>query len=193
MTRATKRVAEREMTFEEYLLTPEMKQRHEVVDGVLVMSPPPNVSHQLILGNLFVAILSHCRLHDLGTVLMAPCDLLIRKRPKLRVRQPDLSFISRGRAGREDMRNLQVIELTPDLAIEILSPSNLRASWADRVSDYASIGLPELWLVDPADESVEIMTLAEGAYVRRHRFEKDDEVQSPTLPGLRLPVRSIFA
>jgi Uma2 family endonuclease len=193
MTRATKPVAERELTFEEYLATPEMKQHHEVIDGVIVMSPSADLFHQIVLLNLAVAIANHARLNDLGTVITAPCDLLIRKRPKLRVREPDLMFIARGRAGRDELKKIQILELTPDFAIEVLSPSNVGPSWAEKLSDYASIGLPELWLVDPTDESVEIMTLAEGAYVRLRRFEKDADVQSPTLPGLRLPVRSIFA
>jgi Uma2 family endonuclease len=136
---------------------------------------------------------THVKRHDLGAVVIAPADLLIRKKPKLRVRQPDLMYLARGRISREKLKKVQVLEIAPDLAVEILSPSNTAARRDEKVADYASIRVPELWFVDPESESVEVHTRAEDRYTLTRRFEKDDEVQSGVLPGLALPVRSIFA
>src|SRR3981189_161834 len=101
MTRAiSQEVVDRELTFEEYLQTPETNLRHEVIDGLIVMSPSPTVEHQLLLGNLYRPLFGYATQNDLGMMILAPADLLIRKIPKLRVRQPDLMFFPRGRLSR---------------------------------------------------------------------------------------------
>jgi Uma2 family endonuclease len=193
MTRATSQeVVDRESTFEEYLQTPETNLRHEVIDGVIVMSPSPTIEHQWLLGNLYRPLFEFAERNRWGTVIMAPADLLIRKIPKLRVRQPDLMCIAANRLSLHELRRVHVLETAPDLAIEILSPSNTTKRWAELSADYASIGVPELWRVDPDAESVEVYSLAEGGYVLASRSEGEDTVHSVVLPGLVLPVRSIF-
>src|SRR4051812_27148117 len=110
MTRAiSKEVVGRELTFEEYLQTPETNLRHEVIDGVIVMSPSPTVEHQLLLGNLYPPLFGYPTKNTLGTVTLAPADLLIRKLPKLRVRQPDLMLFPRGRLSRGETKKIHVI------------------------------------------------------------------------------------
>jgi Uma2 family endonuclease len=193
MSHVLKTAKERELTFEEYLETPETNLRHEVIDGVIVMSPSPTNEHQFLLGDLYTLLRAFAMGHELGVVLMAPADLVIRKVPKLRVRQPDLMFFHRDRANREELTKTKIVEIAPDLAVEILSPSNTAARWAEKLADYVAIRVPELWLVDPGTGSVEVHTRAEDRYTLTRRFEKDDEVQSGVLPGLALPVRSIFA
>lgn len=192
MSHVLKPTKECELTFEEYLETPETNLRQEVIDGVIVMSPSPSYGHQFLLGDLYHLIREFAARRDLGMVIMAPADLLIRKKPKLRVRQPDLMFIARGRTSRETLEKVHVLEIAPDLAVEILSPSNTAALWSEKLADYASIRVPELWLVEPETRSVEVHTLAEGRYALTRRFGGDDEVQSGVLPGLALPVRLLF-
>jgi len=193
MTRAiSPRVADRELTFEEYLRTPETNLRHEVIDGVIVMSPSPTAEHQWLLGNLYRLLFEHATQNHLGRIILAPADLLIRKVPKLRVRQPDLMFFPSGRLSRGEIKTIQIFEVVPDLAVEILSPSETTSRWAEIFADYASIRVPELWRLDPETESVEVDTLADGRYVPANRFESVDAVHSSVLPELALPVRSIF-
>jgi Uma2 family endonuclease len=193
MTRAITPVSsDRELTFEEYLATPETKARQEVIDGVIVMSPSPNFRHQLILGNLYRSIFYHLLLIDLGTVVIAPADLLIRKIPKLQVRQPDLMIVPHSRISREELKDVNVLEVVPDLAVEILSQSDTLKRMAEKLADYASIQVPELWLIDPESESVEVYSFADDQYNLTGRFAKDDDVRSGVLPGLVLPVRLIL-
>jgi len=192
MTHARSQTKQRELTFDDYMATPETMRRHEVIDGVIEMSPAPLVKHQLLLGNLYRPLFDHTSRNDLGTIILAPADLLIRKTPKLRVRQPDLMFISRNRSSCEAIQDVPILEITPDLAVEIRSPSDRPKRWADKLSDYASIQVPELWRIDPVAKSVEVYALVEGRYSLERRFEKDDEVHSRVLPGLALQVRSLF-
>jgi Uma2 family endonuclease len=193
MTRGLTPVStDRELTLEEYLATPETNLRQEVIDGVIVMSPAPDVEHQWLLGNLYRILFDYATRTNRGRVILAPADLLIRKTPKLRVRQPDLMLIPLDRLSREQMKRVNVLEVVPDLAVEILSSSDTAKRWAGKLADYASIRVPELWLVDPDTESVEVHALDEGRYTLLGRFANDDEVRSSVLPGLALPVRSIF-
>jgi Uma2 family endonuclease len=193
MTRASSQTKGRVLTFEEYMAGPEMKARHEVVDGVvIIMSPPPNVYHQLILTNLSDLISPYVRRRRLGTVIVAPCGLLIRKTPKLRVREPDLMFFSRQRISRQELKQALIVEVTPDIAIEIRSPGNRGKRWMAKLADYASIGLPEFWLVNPRDKSVEVYPLVEGRYDLEGRYENDDALHSRFLPGLALRVSAFF-
>jgi Uma2 family endonuclease len=192
MTRATSTTSQRELTFQEYMATPAVMRRQEVIDGVIVVSPVPTVHHQFILTNVVELISPHVRLHNVGTVIPAPADLVIRKTPKLQVRQPDLMFFSCQRASRETLKKLKIIEITPDIAMEIISPSDRPTRWTGKLADYASVQVPELWRIDSKTETVEIHALVEGRYSLQRRSEAASTVESRFLPGLALPVGALF-
>ena len=182
MTLQTQRI-----TYEEYLSGPEIKQRYEIVDGVMIMPPSPNVVHQTILRQLFLNLNQHVDDGDLGEVWFAPLDVVIQREP-LRTRQPDLLFVSSARAGIVG----QVIEGAPDLVVEILSPGNTRSAMEEKLADYARLAVQECWLVSPEARSVEVMELGEGQWQRVGIFGLGDQVHSPVLPGLALTVAEVF-
>ena len=91
-----------ELTYEEYLKTPEIEGPFEIIDGVLILSPAPASEHQWYSRVIEEALWAYVRGRRLGVVLHAPIDVLIRKVPKL---QPGsrmsciLAQIERGFAG----------------------------------------------------------------------------------------------
>jgi Uma2 family endonuclease len=193
MTHATTQAARpREYTLEEYLATPETMQRHEVIDGVIVIRPGPIFDHQLALTNLFIPLSGFVSAGGFGTVLIAPCDLLIRTQPKLRMRQPVLMYFSAARVSREALRKMKYGELAPDLSVEIRSESETDAKWADKLADYAEIGVREVWRVHLETRSVEVLALDAGQYAPVGLFGMGEVVRSPVLPGFELPVETIF-
>ena len=149
------------LTYREYLKTPEIKARYDIVDGVMTMAPAPTVTHQRILLRLVRLLDQFVSEQQLGEVLLAPVDVIIGREP-LRTRQPDLLFVSNERAS---ILGDQV-EGAPDLIVEILSPSNTRSDLEAKLSDYATLGVSECWLVSPEARSVEILGLTEGSWVR---------------------------
>jgi len=183
MTTQTKR-----LTYEEYLIGPEIKQRYDIVDGEMIMAPAPTLEHQRILLRLVLIVAPHVIKHELGEVLFAPADVLVQREP-LRTRQPDLIFLSTERAGITG----QTVEGAPDLVIEILSPSNTRANIEGKLADYALIGVKECWLVSPEARTVEVLTLAEGKWQRASLHGLGDSIQSSVLVGLELEVSQLFA
>ena len=138
------------LTYEQYLKSPEIKARYDIVDGVMIMAPRPTLSHQTILRQLVRILDPFVRERQLGEVFFAPVDVLVRREP-LRTRQPDLLFVSNERAGILG----DIVDGAPDLVVEVLSPSNSRADIEDKLADYAGLGVQECWLVSPEARSVE--------------------------------------
>src|SRR5579862_9767523 len=89
----------KQLTFAEYLLTPETRQRYDIVDGKVIMAPAPTSEHQWLAFQLAKPLDAFVRQNRLGVVLMAPLDVVIRSEPKLKTRQPDVTFLSRERTG----------------------------------------------------------------------------------------------
>lgn len=193
MTRTTiPEATAHELTFEEYMALPETMTRQEVVDGVIVMCPTPTYGHQRILNFLNHDLFDHVYDHDLGEIILSPADVLIRKQPKLRTRQPDLMYLSAAKAAGLDWKRINILEVAPDLAVEILSPSETKGRWQEKLNDYASIGVAELWLIDPEDETVEVLALRAGRYERVALYGQADVLRSTVLPDLELPVGRLF-
>ncbi len=175
------------LTYEEYLKTPEIKARFDIVDGVMTIAPTPTVAHQRILGNLFWKLDQFVSEQQVGEVLFAPVDVIVQRDP-LRTRQPDLLFVSNERAS---ILGDQV-DGGLDLVVEILSPSNSRSDLEAKLSDYATLGVSECWLVSPEARSVEILGLTEGSWVRLGISDLGELVRSRVLPELDLAVVQLF-
>ena len=175
------------LTYEEYLKGPEIKARYDIVDGVMIMPPSPTLEHQKILRQLFRVVDRFVAEQQLGEVLFAPLDVLVRQEP-LRTRQPDLLFVSNQRSGILG----QIIEGAPDLVAEILSPANTRSDLEAKMGDYATLGVRECWLISPEARSVETLSLTEGVWNRVAIFGLGDQVQSEVLSGLVFPVADLF-
>jgi Uma2 family endonuclease len=177
----------RRLTYEEYLKSPEIKQRYEIVDGQLIMAPSPTLEHQTILRQVFRQLDQFVTEHQLGQVWFAPLDIVIQREP-LRTRQPDLLFVSNERAG--ILRD--IVEGPPDLVVEILSPANTRIDLEEELADYGGLGVNECWLVSPEARSVEVLRLEGGKWTRISIYGLGDQVLSQVLSGLALPVAEIF-
>ncbi len=175
------------LTYEEYLKGPEIKARFDILDGVMIMAPPPSINHQEVLGNLHAHLRQFILAQALGKVLFAPVDVVIQREP-LRTRQPDLLFVSNERAAILG----QFVEGAPDLVAEVLSPSNSRADMEAKLADYGGLGVLECWLVSPEGITVEVLERFEGGWTRLALCGMGDQVQSKVLSGLALGVDEIF-
>jgi Uma2 family endonuclease len=188
-------VTVQKLTYEEYLATPEMRQRYEIIDGDLIMSPAPLPFHQWIVGNLYTALRGFVALNRLGIVLLAPVDIVIRRDP-LRTRQPDLLYLSAersGMAGGAQLQGLQLLQHAPDLVIEVLSPTNTRRDLADKLEDYRAIGVRECWIISPEAQTVEVLRLSPEGIHTVDIFGTGMTVRSEVLAELALPVDQVFA
>ncbi len=140
---------------------PDDGKRYEVLDGELFVTPSPRLSHQLVVGSIFVALDAYVRAHSLGLALMSPADIEFSPR---RLVQPDVFVApSTAKGPPRDWRDISSLLV----AIEVLSPSTARADRQRKRRIYQSEGVPEYWIVDsdarvverwrPEDERPEII------------------------------------
>lgn len=181
-------VALKHLTYADYLSLPEMKARYSIIDGALVMDAAPTPDHQRVVQRTFVRLDSFVHERQLGTVFLAPLDIVIRRDP-LRTRQPDVMFISNAR---RYIIGQQVIEGGPDLVIEILSPTNTRRELGEKLRDYQSINVREAWIVATQGQTVEVLQLSPERIERLGLYGLGDLIVSQVLSELQLTVDEIF-
>ncbi len=175
------------LTYADYLNEPETMERFDIIDGEVVMSARPTRHHQIAMGNIYRPVHQFVCGRGLGEVLFAPLDVLAQRSP-LRVRQPDILFVSKERAG----ILCDHIYGGPDLAVEILSPSNRGGYLQSKLADYARIDVRECWLVCWIARTVEVLRLEGGEWRRAYIRGSGDVLESAVLPGLDLAVDRIF-
>lgn len=175
------------LTYAEYLAEPETLLRFDIVDGVVIMAAGPTRSHQTIAGNIYYPVRGFVHGRGLGDVWFAPLDIVVQQEP-LRVRQPDLMYVSAENSGILGDR----VNGGPDWVAEILSPGNRRADLQGKLADYARIGVRECWLVAPRERTVESLVLERGAWRRLYLRGMGERAESAALPGFALPVSDIF-
>lgn len=128
----------------------------------------------------------------IGEVFQSPLDVLIREEP-LTTRQPDLFVVTRGELQRHPgYETVLPVRLRPAIIVEVLSPGNTPQRLRDLLADYEEIGVPEVWLVRPADRTVEVLALETGGYRSDGTYRGDEPIRSRELPDLRLSASRCF-
>ena len=174
-------------TYADYLTTPE-DERYELLDGDLMMVPAPNVKHQRVSARLHVLLHRFIEDRGLGTLLYAPCDVVLSDDD---VVQPDLLFVSRDRE--EQLLKQENVRGAPDLVVEILSPSSEDTDRGAKHKLYGRHGVTEYWLVDPIAETVSIHRQRGGVLVAANTFSREQTLRSPLLAGLELDLEDVFS
>jgi Uma2 family endonuclease len=129
-------------TIEQLLALPDDAQRHELLDGVHVVTPAPAWPHQELLREFLLALGNALAGHQTLSVLSSPAD--IRFGPRTLV-QPDL-FVFRKPSGQR-VREWSEVGV-PVLAIELLSPSTAARDRGAKRRIYQRAGVAEYWIVD---------------------------------------------
>ncbi|MCS6920231.1 MAG: Uma2 family endonuclease [Fimbriimonadales bacterium] len=179
--------------WEGYLNLPSELTHYEIIDGEVKPLASPTLKHQELVAHMLRLMEPIVRAKRLGKLLMAPFDFVIRRTP-IRTRQPDLFFLSQARFGDwAQLREQPRLEQAPDLAIEILSPSERYAEWKEKLQDYHSIRVPEVWAVDPERREIEVLVYDEGGYRTLGWFAGEQPVKSIALQEIELRPAQVFA
>ena len=192
---ALEELKKKQITFADYLLMSELNHPYEIIDGEMVPHPTPIPAHQIVGANIFTPLNQYVKAKDLGVVLFAPVDIILQRDP-LRTRQPDVLFIHKDilpGTSLDDLEELQLLEITPDLIVEVLSPSETKKVLAGKLIDYQRIGVKECWLVSRETRSVEVLRLSARKSERVGLYSLGETVCSETIIDFRLAVDAIFA
>src|SRR6266478_1844473 len=117
--------------------------RLELVDGNVAVSPSPRPPHSHVCQQLSYVLVGHIKAHDLG-MLLGDVDTIFGEYD---VRRPDLIYFRKDRVHLIDPD--EAIDGSPDLCIEIVSPSSGTIDRKDKFKQYASARVPFYWIVDP--------------------------------------------
>lgn len=188
-----------EVDYDTFMAMPETNQHVEVVDGVIHVMAGATFEHQEVVMNLVMQLRPSIRRLNLGLLVLAPADVIIRKRPKPRVRQPDVLFFSSARAGFDAAAapgRVQAAKqdgnLSPDLVIEVLPPGQSEMTLAEKLADYASILVDEVWFADQDARTIRVLAREGEGYRPAGEFGRGKRVVSAVLPGLDLAVDTVF-
>ncbi|MGG6241472.1 Uma2 family endonuclease [filamentous cyanobacterium CCT1] len=195
MTQAKVKLA----SFEEYLAysdeTP-LEGRFELVRGELVELPPESEPNnwlanylQFLLVAANVAPLRLIKIHalELQVPVLQPSDAANRY-PDLVVLRPEHLELTQRRLTLT--RNMP----PPRLVVEIVSPgkTNRDRDYVSKRGQYAALGVPEYWLVDPAAQTVMVLSLAGETYQEVGVFGLQRAIASVEFPDLTLKASQIF-
>jgi Uma2 family endonuclease len=175
------------MTPEEFMAHPVPDGKAELVRGELRVTPPPGGSHGLAATNLLYLIESHARPGKLGRAFSDGTGYELLQVPRT-VRMPDVSFVRAERLPEEGV-GASLLRLAPDLAVEVLSPSEAAWELQEKLDDYTAAGTPLIWVVDPARR---IVMIAAANAPLRWLHEADTLDGGDVIPGFRCGVSEIF-
>jgi Uma2 family endonuclease len=173
------------LTYEEWLKLPEAEGIEEVVNGEMVRMPPNKVLHADTVENL--ADLLRVRLdREKVQIRVSNFGLVIRLDPLI-TRVPDIAVFIRSNVVERD----GYIHSAPELVVEVLSPANTRSERAGKLKDYESLGVPEVWVVSPEAQTVEVLLLQSGE-LRTAALLRQGELNPTRFPEAMIDIAAIW-
>jgi Uma2 family endonuclease len=177
------------LTYDDYVQFPDDGLRHELIDGEHYVTPTPIRKHQAIATNLVGIIWSYLREHPVGRVFTAPFDVILSD---FDVVEPDLLFLTNARLA--EITTSPWVKGAPSLVVEIGSPGTRKRDATIKRRLYERVGVDEYWIIDPELDAIDVYRLIDGRYHRTAQLslEAGDVLTTALLPGLRLPLSTIF-
>ena len=176
------------MTAEELFVVSSDDCKYELIAGTLVRMSPTGATHGAVSARVAWLLVEYVEAHRLGVVCGAETGFILRRHPDT-VRAPDVSFVSKDRVAAAGQPE-SYWPLAPDLAVEVLSPSDRRADVQAKLEDYFRAGSRLVWVIDPSARTVVVHRSPSDST----RLTEADELTGGTvLPGFASPVRRLFA
>jgi len=163
---------------------PDDGRRYEVLDGELVVSPSPGMSHQEVVYRLSLLVHPYVQRHSIGWTYLSPADIELSAR---RLLQPDLFVVPRTEPKPTSWKEVKSLLLV----VEAVSTSSARTDRVEKRRIYQSEGVPEYWIVDPDSTLVERWRPED---IRPEVITDAFEWQPlPQLSPLRIDLKDLFA
>lgn len=171
------------MTVEEFaqLPTPD-SEAYELVEGELVPLAAPSPHHSDVCRNVEFAAYEYFRKNPIGTTYR---EVNCRLGPGT-IRRPDVAIFLFDRL-RDADRSKGPFPFAPDIAVEVLSPSELAVENNRKVHEYLAAGGKEVWVIDQANGEIFVRTASNTRQVA-----SGDVLMTPLLPGFSVPVDELL-
>jgi Uma2 family endonuclease len=160
--------------------------RCELIRGEIIQMVPAGAEHGDITVEITWRIKAFVAANSLGKVYAAETGFIIARNPDT-VRAPDVAFVRQSRVPATVRQSF--FEGPPDLAVEVLSPSDVHSEVMAKVDQWLMAGAVSVWVVDPPNCSIEVFHAPNHIERFRHGDELRDEL---ALPGFVLKIADVF-
>ena len=162
----------------------EEDKRYELDEGELIEMTRPAYLHNRVLMRLTGELFIYFKSNPVGEVLNSENLYALSRSTR---RSPDVAIILGDR--RQELLGAKVIPIIPDIAVEVLSPSETPRMIHRKLKQYFEAGVKEVWLIDPESREAEIWT---GRTLPDHTLSGVDPIVSALIPGFSIPLADLF-
>lgn len=160
--------------------------KYELWDGKVIAMPPAGLIHGAIISRLLAAVGNHVYEHKLGEVFDGQTGFRLSTDHCF---EPDISFVSRERLKLILTDQDKLFHGAPDLAVEVLSPSDSITKTERKLALYLAHGSKLAWMLDPKTRAARVYRAnGETDLLRADRFLTGNSV----LPGFRISLGRLF-
>ncbi len=155
----------------------------ELLDGELIPVSSPTPEHQIILQRILLALLLHLQANPSQGLALTDVEFALDDNSRVR---PDVLVLLHARALSLDIQKVPVPG-APDLAVEVISPSERSADTQLKLQRYLQNGTQEVWQVYPKSRSIVVHRNAASQI-----FLPGQQLATPLLPSFSLDLQAMF-
>ena len=166
-------------------LTDDRYKKSELVQGGLITMSPTGFEHGIVSARIAQRLHDFVRPRGLGYICGAETGFILQRNPDT-VRAPDVAFVCK-----EKVSSLPTsfAEFAPDLAVEIISPTDRSGEMEQKIADYLAAGTRLVWVVYPATKTVYVYR--PGRAVQRLSASETLSGED-VLPGFSITISEFF-
>ena len=173
------------LTLEEFERLPDDGNKHELSEGELIIMPPAKFLHTLVAAAILDILRAYLRQHPIAGVF-AEAGYVLSHDPEI-IRQPDISVLGNDRIAVTQKDGW--VEGSPELAVEIVSPSDSAQDLEIKVHQYLRFGARQVWIVYPKQKRIYVH---EPGIPPRVLNESETLTGGDLLPGFSVKVSDLF-
>jgi Uma2 family endonuclease len=167
-------------------LESETDKQYELVNGIPKEKGPESMEHSYIALNLGSELRAYVKSKKLGIALESSATYRMSGGNN---RKPDVSFVAKDRLS-EKRLTTKPFDGAPDLAVEVISPTDIWWEILEKLNQYFASGCRLVWLISPFDQTV----LVYRADRPSHFLQVSDLLDGEdVIPGFTMPVADLFA
>jgi len=163
-------------------------QRLELINGEICVMSPSSLLNTVVAAEIVRLLGNFNAEHKLGYMTTTDGGFKLGQHTVL---VPDAAFISKDRVAK--LGDTAFFEGAPDLAVEVISPSETNRQVLDKARAYLQAGTKMVWAVYPREQVIDVIRLAADNHLDIETLAAKDVLSGDAvLPGLQIQVKSIF-
>lgn len=181
---------ERDYTYVDYLSWPK-DERVEIINGTPYLQAAPSRIHQEILSEMHRQIANYlidknCKVYPVPFAVILDME---EEGDIKNVVEPDITIVCD-----EEKLEDRGCKGSPDMVVEIISPSTARRDKIEKFNLYEEAGIQEYWIIEPEEKILTVFTLqANQRYGRPNLYSEDDHAPVTIFDDLKINLNTVFS